>query len=111
MKRVVFVAVTLLLGPSAFARAATQSDVADAVMKGDRAALRTLIQRKADVSAPQVDGATALHWAVYRDDAESADLLIAAGAKVDAANREGFTPLIMAAIYGNAPMIEKLLKA
>jgi ankyrin repeat protein len=114
MTRVVFALaalVALSLGPSALARAAGRSDVADAVMQGDRAALGKLIQQKADVSAPQVDGATALHWAVYRDDVESADLLIAAGARIDAANRAGFTPLIMASIYGNAAMIEKLLKA
>jgi uncharacterized protein len=85
--------------------------LADAVMKGDKAALRTLLQQHADVNAPQVDGATALHWAVYRDDLEAADLLIAAGAKVDAANRDAFTPLAMASLYGNAPMIERLLEA
>ncbi len=96
---------------AAVAGAASRSDVADAAMKGDTAALRTLIARKADVNTPQIDGATALHWAVYRDDLESADLLIAAGAKIDAANREGFTPLAMASMYGHAPMIEKLLKA
>src|SRR5262245_65810098 len=111
MRRVVFALVAVMLGASGIARAAGKSDVADAVMKGDRAALRTLIQQKADVSAPQIDGATALHWAVYRDDLESADLLIAAGAKVDVANRQGFTPLIMASLYGHAPMIERLLKA
>jgi uncharacterized protein len=111
MKRLVVALAALILGTGAMTGAAGRSDVADAVMKGDRAALRALIQQKADVSAPQIDGATALHWAVYRDDLESADLLIAAGARVDAANREAFTPLIMAAIYGNAPMIEKLLKA
>jgi len=42
---------------------AVRSDVADAAMKGDKAAVRTLIQQKADVNAPQPDGATALHWA------------------------------------------------
>ena len=68
-------------------------DVADAAMKGDRAGLRTLVQQKADVNAPQVDGATALHWAVYRDDLEMADLLIRSGAGVNAVNREGVTPL------------------
>ena len=26
--------------------------------------------QKADVNAPQADGATALHWAVYRSDSE-----------------------------------------
>src|SRR5438552_1926639 len=91
--------------------AAGHSDVADAAMKSDKAALRTLLQQKADVNAPQIDGATALHWAVYRGDLGAADLLIAAGARVDTANREGFTPLAMASLYGNAPMIETLLKA
>jgi uncharacterized protein len=73
--------------------------------------LRALLQQHADVNAPQIDGATALHWAVYRDDLDAADVLIAAGARVDAANREAFTPLAMASLYGNAPMIERLLEA
>jgi ankyrin len=87
------------------------SAVADAAMKGDRAALRALLAQKADVNAPQVDGATALHWAMYRDDAEMADMLIRAGANVKAANRDGITPLAMAALYGDPAMILKLLKA
>src|SRR5215471_15753561 len=77
-------------------RAAGRSDVADAAMKGDKAALRTLIQQKADVDAVQVDGATAMHWAVYHLDSEAVDLLIKAGAKVDIKNREGITPLHLA---------------
>jgi hypothetical protein len=105
MKRFVVALAAVMLGTGAMTRAASRSDVADAVMTGDRAALRALIQQKADVSAPQIDGATALHWAVYRDDLESADLLIAAGAKVDAANREASLRAIMVAIYGNAAMI------
>jgi ankyrin len=80
-------------------------------MKGDRAGVRTLIAQKADVNAPQVDGATALHWAMYRDDREMADMLIRAGANVKAANRDGVTPLAMAALYGDPAMILKLLKA
>ena len=48
--------------------AAGKSDVADAAMRGDKAAVQTLIAQKADVNAPQADGATALHWAVYRGD-------------------------------------------
>jgi len=43
------------------------SEVADAAQKGDQAAVQKLIQQKADVNAAQVDGATALHWAVYRE--------------------------------------------
>lgn len=101
----------LLLCAAGFAATAGRSDVADAVMKGDKAALRMLLQQKADVNAAQVDGATALHWAVYRDDLETADLLIRAGANVKAANREGITPLAMASLYGHATMIDRLLKA
>ena len=111
MKRCVAIVAILGIGMTAHGRAAGKSDVADAVMKGDAAALHALLQQKADVNAPQVDGATALHWAVYRGDLEATDLLIAAGAKVDAANRDRFTPLAMASLYGNAPIIERLLKA
>jgi ankyrin repeat protein len=100
-----------IVGLATAGHAATRSNVADAAMKGDRAALRALLQKKADVNAPQVDGATALHWAVYRDDAEMANQLIRAGAKVDVANREGVTPLAMASLYGRPAIIEALLKA
>src|SRR5215467_468799 len=92
-------------------RAAGRSDVADAAMKGDKAALRTLIQQKADVDAMQVDGATAMHWAVYHLDPEAVDLLIRAGAKVDIKNREGITPLHLASEYGDPKIIDKLIKA
>jgi ankyrin repeat protein len=101
---------TFLVGIAAL-KGAGGSDVADAVMKGNKTALRALLQQKADVNAPRVDGATALHWAVYRDDLEAIDLLIRAGAKVDAPNREGVTPLMMACLYGNVSMINKLVKA
>ena len=109
---VTLLAVTaIVVGASTPGRAADKSEMADAAMKGDKAALRRLLQQHADVNAPQIDGATALHWAVYRDDLEAAGLLIAAGAKVDAANREAFTPLAMASLYGNVAMIERLLEA
>jgi ankyrin len=96
---------------TALVAGAGKSDVADAAQKGDRAAVQKLILQKADVNAPQVDGATALHWAVYRQDTDLADLLIRAGANVKATNRTGMTPLAMAAIYGNAPLIDRLIKA
>src|SRR6185503_12308403 len=98
-------AAAIVIAAGTVGRAAGKSDVADAAMKGDRTALRALLQQKTDVNAPQVDGATALHWAIYRDDVEMVDLLIRAGANVKAVNREGVTPLAMASLYGNAPMI------
>jgi len=110
-RRIIGCVALLLIGAAGVARGAGRSEIADAVRKGDKAAVHTLLQRKVDVNAPQVDGATALHWAVYRDDLETANLLIRAGAKLDVANREGVTPLAMASLYGNAAMIEALLKA
>jgi len=90
--------------------AAGKSDVADAAMRGDLAAVRTLIVKKADVNAPQVDGATALHWAVHLDNAEMVEALIKAGANAKAVNRDGATPLSIAALYGNPRVVEALLK-
>src|SRR4051812_8891962 len=107
---------TVLTGAVLFGAATTpvfaagRADVADAVMHGDRAALRRLVQQKGDVNAAQVDGATALHWAVYNNDAAAARLLLNAGARVDVQNREGITPLYMAAAYGHTPIIEMFLK-
>ena len=102
------VAVLVLAGAAA---PQTPAAVADAAMKRDVAALRTLIRQKADVNAPQPDGATAIHWAVYYDDLPAADLLIAAGARVTTPNSDGATPLALACINGNATMIERLLRA
>jgi ankyrin len=91
--------------------AAGPSPVADAAMRGDRSAVRLLGEQKADVNAPQADGATAIQWAAYRNDLEMANLLISAGADVRAANRDGATALSLAALNGNARMIERLLAA
>jgi uncharacterized protein len=101
----------LFAAGTAATAAAASSPMADAAMKQNREAIRSLLRQKADVNAPQVDGTTALHWAVRLDDLDTADLLIRAGARVSAANREGVTPLQLAALNGNAAMIEKLVKA
>ena len=87
--------VTVLACIASLTLAAGKSAVADAVQKGDNAALRALLVVKTDVNAAQVDGTTALHWAVYRNEATVVDQLLKAGAKVGAKNREGITPLYM----------------
>src|SRR5579864_3882100 len=83
----------------------------EAARNSDRDALRTLLQKKADVNAAEADGTTALHWASYRDDLESADLLLRAGAKVNTANDLGVTPLWNASLNGSAAMVKRLLQA
>jgi uncharacterized protein len=85
--------------------------IVDAAKSGNRELVRALVQRHVDVNAAAPDGATALHWAVHRDDVETVDLLLRAGAKVGVANRYGVRPLSLAAENGNAPIIERLLKA
>ncbi|MEO8099443.1 MAG: ankyrin repeat domain-containing protein [Acidobacteriota bacterium] len=87
------------------------SPVADAAMRGDTAAIRTLLQQKGDANLAQSDGATALQWAAYRNDLAMADVLIAAKADPKVANRDGVTPLRLASVNGSADMIERLLKA
>ena len=70
--------------------------LADAVQRRDRQAVLSLLKKRADVNAPQSDGATALHWAAYLEDADTTALLIRAGAKVDTPNNYGVTPLALA---------------
>ena len=70
-----------------------------------------LIQRHADVNAPEGDGTTALHWAARQNDLEIVDLLLGAGAQVKAANRYGVTPLALACTSASAALVERLVKA
>jgi ankyrin repeat protein len=58
----------------------------DAVKSGDKAAALALIERRADVNAPETDGTTALHWAVHQNDLDLAERLLRAGAKVNVKN-------------------------
>ncbi len=57
------------------------------------------------------DGTTALHWAVQQERVPAVESLIAAGANVNAKNRYGITPIVLAATTGNAAITRALLKA
>ena len=97
----------LLMG----AAAAENASLIEAARAGDRAAVKTLVQKGANVNAAEGDGTTALHWASYRDDVEAADVLIKGGAKVNAANDLGVTPLWTASLNGSSAMVRRLLQA
>ena len=91
---------------------AAPSLVADAAMKGDDAAVRSLLKQKADVNAPQGDGMTALHWAAASGNQGLAEVLIAAGAKTSLLKRIGqYTPLHVAAKGGHDAVMRRLLAA
>ena len=83
----------------------------DAVKAADTAAVRALLEQQVDVNTSEVDSTTALHWAAYKGDLDAAQLLLAAGATVDAPNRYDVTPLALACGRGNAPIVEALLNA
>lgn len=91
--------------------AAAQSPLIEAVKQGDLAVARDLVEQGAAVDAPEIDGTTALHWAVHREDGDIAALLIGAGADVAAANRYGVAPIALASLNGSAPMLARLLAA
>src|SRR5881296_1498316 len=101
----------LIFGLAATSLAAEKPSLADAAEHRNRTLLRTLLDSGADVNAAQADGTTALHWAVYNDDAETAALLVKRGANVNAANRYGVPPLSLACTNGNADMVKLLLDA
>ncbi|PYR02794.1 MAG: hypothetical protein DMF97_03605 [Acidobacteria bacterium] len=98
---------------TALVRAApSTSPVADAAMRGDREAVRTLLKQGADVNAAQGDGMTALHHAAERGDAEMAGMLVYAGANVSATTRIGqYTPLHVASQGGHLQVVQTLLQA
>jgi ankyrin repeat protein len=99
-----FVALTTGLG------AAGPAPVADAAMKRDTDAVRTLLKNGEDVNAAQGDGMTALHWAARNGDLELTQMLLYAGANVKATTRlGGYTPLLMAADLGHAGVIAALV--
>ena len=86
--------------------------VADAAMRGDGAAVRTLLAGGADVNVAQGDGMTALHWAANRGDSSLAVVLLRAKAQLTATTRVGgYTPLHVASQSGATGVVRALLAA
>jgi ankyrin repeat protein/acetyl esterase/lipase len=100
-----------MLGAARSFAAGPDAAMADAAERQDESSLRALLDQKADANSAQVDGMTALHWAVYHDDKRTAQLLLKAGADVKATNRYGVAPLSLACQNGNAELVELLLSA
>ena len=101
----------LLSFSTALLVAGTDNPLVVAAKTRDVAAVRTFLQKKADVHSADAQGATALHWAAELDELSIATALVKAGAKPNATNTHGATPLFLACTNGSEPMIALLLDA
>jgi uncharacterized protein len=105
-------ALAVVAAAAAVGAQSARSAVADAAMRGNRDAVKTLIGQGADVNAAQGDGMSALHWAADKGDAELTEMLVYAGANVGGVTRIGaYTPLHLASRAGNVAAVQALLKA
>jgi ankyrin repeat protein len=91
------------------ARAAEDSPLADAAKHKNWTAVRSLLKEKTPVDGRLGDGATALHWAAYWDNADVVTLLVQAGANVNAVTDLGIAALDLASSNGNAAIVQQLL--
>ena len=92
--------------------AAVDAPVAEAVMRQDVGAVRTLLDAGADVNSARGDGMTGLHWAAQHGNLQVTRLLLAAGAELEATTRLGaHTALHVASRSGHGQVVATLLRA
>jgi len=93
-------------------RDGSRTAVADAAMRSNTAVVRSLLQDGADVNASQGDGMTGLHWAAINGVVEMTEMLIYAGANLEAVTRIGdYTALHLASKAGHGDVVATLLGA
>ena len=83
----------------------------DAAKNADKAAVRALLAKHADVNAPAADGATALHWAAYWDDLETAQSSCCVRRRCECGEPLRRHAAVAGLHQRQAAMIELLLKA
>ncbi|MGH9241943.1 MAG: ankyrin repeat domain-containing protein, partial [Vicinamibacterales bacterium] len=110
MPRVLLVLLVLGTLPLPTAAAADER-LTQAAARANLPLVRQLLAARADVNAPDADGTTPLHWAVWADHPEIVDELLRAGASAASPNTFGVTPIYTAAERGNARIIRRLLAA
>ena len=106
MYRLSLIIFSLLLGLGNF-YAQEQSSLFEAVIRNDKVLVDYMIRNRADVTAANRDGMTALHIV---SDPNIAYSLILNGANINAANRAGSTPLHWAISYNHIEIIRLLLR-
>lgn len=100
-------ALWLLAAPAVFA----VGTLPDLVNEGARDEAMRLIDDGADVNELSVDGTTALHWAVYKEDIELVEMLLDEDADPNIRNEYGATPMMVASEHGNYAIMKALIEA
>jgi ankyrin repeat protein len=92
------------------ARADSYVDFFRAVERDDARTVAALLQRGFDPNAPNEKGQVAIILALRDDSPKVAAVLLAQpGLRIDVANRAGETPLMIAALRGQIPVMQQLL--
>lgn len=99
-----------VISQSAVSHAANDAPIANAAENNDVPVALSLIDRGADVDAPQVDGTRAIHWAAYHNQLDLLRELVRAGADVNAKNDYDVRALFLACQHGNSAAVEMLVK-
>ncbi len=108
--------ITLTLALSTLALAATVSPapdtrLPDAARAQDSKTVRALIAEKSNLNARSSEGSTALLWLAHWNDADTAKLLLDAGADPNLANDFKMTPLSQACTNASPEFVRLLLKS
>lgn len=82
----------------------------DAVRRGNKSMVETLIEKGAAIDSVDDSGRTALTLAVYRGNEDMVEMLVEKGAGLDVVDDSGRTPLVWAIRTGNDTLVRTLLE-
>ncbi|MHC4540586.1 MAG: ankyrin repeat domain-containing protein [Planctomycetota bacterium] len=88
---------------------ATADPLHDAAQRGDLEEAQSLIEKGADINAPDENGLAALHHAAMRGHGDMVALITDRGANVNVTNQDGWTPLRYAIFHGKKDVVEVLI--
>lgn len=89
-----------------------QAQLWAAIGAGDSAGVQAALAAGADPNLPDAKGSRVLHGAVARGELELLELLLDAGAEIEAVDEGPYgplTPVLLAVIYGQAEALERLV--
>ncbi len=96
---------------SALLGQAEEAPLADRIEAQEYPQALALLESEININGQQVDGMSALHWAVYYNQTALALRLIERGADATLTNRYGIAPLTLGCMNGNGNIVKALLVA